>query len=493
MADTSKHLLEESTAEAQKAAIIIGGTFEQAVGFTPDITTDALEPTVTPVVTPSEPTVAPPVELVPSVTATPPTEDFTKTIKELETAVGGVSFADQETTGATRLATQTAVQQARIAEIDKQFSQLNVERTGALDVAEARNVLQPFAEGEAGRRQRLAITQQMNLNIEKAALQGEISLAKQIIDRKVDLEFSEQERELNAARANVVANFDAFSASEKKRAEALLLEIDGNLDALATQKAARKEIEIAVASAVRKGLSKDAQDRALASDNIFDVERIIGEELGFGVEGKPFTLGEGQIRFDSAGNVIAEGGEEQLSELDKLRIEKARLDIQKLEADLAKGGGIVAGISPITGKVFTTAQSQAGTFAVRIEQAEDFFSAENLKIFSPLVGDFMPERFKSDARKQFEQAEKNLITAILRRESGAAISSDEFKDARDVYVPQVSDPQDVLVEKAISRKSVFQGLVNESVGAFEQLKTSLQETGGDTFTSSSGNTYKLPN
>jgi len=230
-----------------------------------------------------------------------------------------------------------------------------------------------------------------------------------------------------------------------------------------------------------------------------------------------FTLGTGQQRFDAAGNLIATGADKPETEADftlgagQIRFDDSGKVIargEKVPVDRTApiGGGVAptdtpTGISPVTGKVFTQSQSQVATFASRMQQAEELLGDDEVRVFSSTVGGLLPGRFKSDARKEFEQVEVNFITAVLRRESGAAISSEEFKDARSVYIPQVGDGEDVLAQKKLARKTVLQGFINESVGAFEQLQSSLGRASslgrttlsGNTFTSSSGNTYNLPN
>ena len=126
------------------------------------------------------------------------------------------------------------------------------------------------------------------------------------------------------------------------------------------------------------------------------------------------------------------------------------------------------GISPVTGKAFTQDQNNAGTFALRIEQAEDELSSGK-GFFVP----FLPNFAKTQDRRQFEQAEKNFITAVLRRESGAAISAEEFADARSIYIPIATDNEETLAQKAQARATVLQGMKNASVGAYDQLKTDV--------------------
>ena len=60
---------------------------------------------------------------------------------------------------------------------------------------------------------------------------------------------------------------------------------------------------------------------------------------------------------------------------------------------------------------------------------------------------WQPEFYKDDDRKAYESAKKNWIAAILRKESGAAISNDEYKNADKQYFPQEYDGASVLDQK----------------------------------------------
>ncbi len=465
--DTSTFTPEQQTAFDKAAALAPQGSIT-STGTA--ITSQDLQPLPPPKIVQPEPVQIPRVAELS--TAPTPTKDFESQIGALESAVSEVGAIDR--TGGFQQATE--IQQQRIIEIDKQVGQLRVRSEGALAEAEKSEVLDPFARGAARRAQQVIVLQSMNLNIEKSALIGEIQLARQIAQEKVEATFAQKQSELNAARANIQANFSQFNPEEKRRATALLLQLDSESKFIQQQMQEQHEIENIVIQGIQNGLTPEDAERARQSGSRTTATQIITEALGVPeaqVDRADFTLGKEQVRFDSEGNVIARG------------------------PSTAPGGDIdappVKGISPVTGKAFTTTQSQAGTFAVRIEQADDFFSDPNLRVFSSTIGFFIPGRFKSDPRKEFEQAEKNLLTAILRRESGAAISKDEFDDARIVYIPQIGDAETVLREKAEARQTVFRGLVDESVGAFDQLKSSLGTEGGSTFTSASGKRFQLPN
>lgn len=60
----------------------------------------------------------------------------------------------------------------------------------------------------------------------------------------------------------------------------------------------------------------------------------------------------------------------------------------------------------------------------------------------------------SEDFKKYEQAKRNFINAVLRKESGAAIGKDEFESADKQYFPQVGDSEAVIKQKAANRRQV---------------------------------------
>ena len=135
---------------------------------------------------------------------------------------------------------------------------------------------------------------------------------------------------------------------------------------------------------------------------------------------------------------------------------------------------------PKDAKPPSSSQFQAGTFSKRMEQAENELTGGR-GLFTP----FAPEFLKTEDRRLFEQAERNFINALLRRESGAAIADSEFDSARLQYIPIATDSEDVLDAKAQNRRIVFEGLkaesgnafgiISEQVGGFNAFNVSKEE------------------
>jgi hypothetical protein len=127
-------------------------------------------------------------------------------------------------------------------------------------------------------------------------------------------------------------------------------------------------------------------------------------------------------------------------------------------------------VSVVTGKPLTQTELQSQTFANRLNEANSIISRLESKFTSANLGnvlsktsifgfDLLPEAFKSEDRKLIEQAQRNFINAVLRKESGAAISDSEFNNAEKQYFPQIGDTEKVLEQKKKNRQTVIDGMM----------------------------------
>jgi hypothetical protein len=117
-------------------------------------------------------------------------------------------------------------------------------------------------------------------------------------------------------------------------------------------------------------------------------------------------------------------------------------------------------------------QSDAYTYSTRMESAD--------KIINDLEGQYDPFKINiktsgktalipggqtaankfllSSKDQQVEQAERNFINAVLRRESGATIQPSEFESANQQYFSQPGDSPEVLAQKRQNRREAIDGL-----------------------------------
>jgi len=90
----------------------------------------------------------------------------------------------------------------------------------------------------------------------------------------------------------------------------------------------------------------------------------------------------------------------------------------------------------------------------------------------PVAGNFMV----GSEYQVAEQAQRDFLNAILRRESGAVISPSEFDNAKRQYFPQPGDSPEVIAQKAANRKMAIEG-VARSAGPNYALPGTSASTG----------------
>lgn len=167
----------------------------------------------------------------------------------------------------------------------------------------------------------------------------------------------------------------------------------------------------------------------------------------------------------------------------------------KSYSDLAKLKGQFGIVTPKG----TDAQFTSATYANRMEQAQTVFNKvlPNIKSANPVAFKaqlLLPSYLQPPEVQEFAQATKNFITAQLRKESGAAISPEEFKTAYAQYIPAPGDSSEVLKQKEQNRLLNTKNLINAAGTAYVPLQEEFKATTKtDTGTTPSGVTWKIVN
>lgn len=81
----------------------------------------------------------------------------------------------------------------------------------------------------------------------------------------------------------------------------------------------------------------------------------------------------------------------------------------------------------------------------------------------------LPNALQSGEQQRLNQAKTNFISAVLRRESGAAISDEEYAREERKYFPMRGDSKETVQQKARTRAMAAQGMAAEAGPAWEQL------------------------
>tara|TARA_R110000868_G_scaffold69515_2_gene204576 strand:- start:227 stop:2164 length:1938 start_codon:yes stop_codon:yes gene_type:complete len=123
-------------------------------------------------------------------------------------------------------------------------------------------------------------------------------------------------------------------------------------------------------------------------------------------------------------------------------------------------------IDAVSNKPLTEGQAKAVHFATRMEASEKIISdlaKEGTTSGVPgaqstgMLGSIINTTLTGNQQK-LVQAKRDFINAVLRRESGAVISKDEFKNAEKQYFPQVGDSDGVIAQKEANRRIAINGI-----------------------------------
>jgi len=120
----------------------------------------------------------------------------------------------------------------------------------------------------------------------------------------------------------------------------------------------------------------------------------------------------------------------------------------------------------------TVDQSHAAGFAARMQQAGSTLDSLTPKVTSMNQLSYgvqrnLPSFAQSSTIQQEMQAEQNFINAILRRESGAAISQSEYDNAAKQYFVQPGDSAQVIAQKKANRDLATQSLIQQAGSAWK--------------------------
>ena len=110
-----------------------------------------------------------------------------------------------------------------------------------------------------------------------------------------------------------------------------------------------------------------------------------------------------------------------------------------------------------------SAQALAAGYATRIDDAngiidelDELFTSRTRAIGRTL------NPIDTTSERRYDQASRNFINAILRRESGAAIAKEEFESAELQYLPVTGDGETVLEQKKTNRQVALAALQAEA-------------------------------
>lgn len=232
-----------------------------------------------------------------------------------------------------------------------------------------------------------------------------------------------------------------------------------------------RPLAIALAQSAQKMQRGDPMAQIEYEKAVLELEKLRNPQP------EQFTLGAGQARYDANGNLIAQGQDKAaelpagVREYEYAKSQGFPGTFQDWEA--SKKGGMSLQVDPATGAVsfqqggnikpLTEGQSKDTVYATRaagalplIDRYGDALTnfGESVAGEVPGVGNYM----KSPEFQQAEQAGKEFLQAILRKDTGAAITPAETNEYGTVYLPRPGDSPEVLAQKKASRERAINAL-----------------------------------
>jgi hypothetical protein len=166
-------------------------------------------------------------------------------------------------------------------------------------------------------------------------------------------------------------------------------------------------------------------------DGTFLVDTRTGQARPImGQGGQPLT-GGGKPLTEAQGNAVAFGA--RAIEANRIATDLEKQGVRNTGAIRTAVGGI-AGMTPFVGEQLE--QGVRSTF----------------NVLPSIVGG------PSTEQQQTEQARRNFVSAVLRKESGAAIGVDEYKNEERKYFPQAGDTAKVIEQKQKARELAIKAL-----------------------------------
>lgn len=143
----------------------------------------------------------------------------------------------------------------------------------------------------------------------------------------------------------------------------------------------------------------------------------------------------------------------------------------------ANGQPLMKGSAGGANKTMTEGQAKANLFGSRMTEANRIFddlagqgvttvsqvkrAADAVPLIGPALGMAANATVVSPGQQRLEQAQRDFINAVLRRESGAVIADSEFANAAQQYFTQPGDAPAVIEQKRKNRERAAQLLMLE--------------------------------
>lgn len=327
------------------------------------------------------------------------------------------------------LGTPEAVTQ--LQDVQQQLQRLNTQfDLQGSRIAEGSSIGQAQREVSQNERERAIRT--AGLAAQAQLLQGNIETAQSIARDTVNFAFQDEQLRLNQLGRQYDALQDRVSGQEAQLLEQRRVELAQEQDQL-------ENLRDNVANAVTSGVATADEMTQLTNQAIPAEERVA---LAQQITARGAAQLQARERAESAA---------RMANIYSQIADRERIDEQGNQ------------FNTVNGQEQTSTQIQAQGYAERMDASHRIINDIGGEFTSRLaIGGLLPNEVQTANRQQFEQAKRNFVNAVLRRESGAAIAESEFQSAEAQYFPMAGDSDEVLVQKAANRESVINNMFQQA-------------------------------
>lgn len=207
-----------------------------------------------------------------------------------------------------------------------------------------------------------------------------------------------------------------------------------------------------------------ANFRQQATKNVQEAFNNMVAKVGYAGAYQAYASDPRQLGFIEQTMGLQSGGLKTLAAQPDLDMQLKQANLANIYSEIDARNQASAGNNTLNGKPQTTVQAQIQGYADRTNASDNIISkvGGDFTKLGSLVGMAMPNFLKTSDRQQYEQAQRDFVNSVLRRESGAAISSSEFENAKQQYFPQPGDSKAVVEQKTANRQLVVNNLYQQS-------------------------------
>lgn len=290
------------------------------------------------------------------------------------------------------------------------------------------------------------------LNASAIATQGNIALAQDTAQQAVDLKYAPYKEEIALYKAQLEALAPILSKDEKKQAREQELKSTLALKDLEKIESNDKALQNILINASSQNAPADLLNRAKNAKSPSEAAMILGQYAG---DFYKTELLKQQISTEKA------------------QRSKIYSDIENKRVALQGTNGVTDAISlqdATKNLKLTESQSKALAFGQRAINADKALR-ERLQTYDPTtIFSAAGRLLSSDNARAFERDLGDFITAVLRKESGATITEDEFARFIPLYSPQgVLTNQKDVAQTDLKRDASINGLISEAGPASSAL------------------------